>query len=107
MQLFQALDVPALRALPSAAFEFAQWKRARVNIDYHVQFEHPYNSVPCKRVRQKDELRITRTTLEVFARGQRVASHALLPTAHYSGTSVGSGRGRAQAWDQDRQLVRF
>jgi transposase len=90
MELFQALDAPALRALPSTAFEFAQWKRARVNIDYHVQFEHHYYSVPCKLVRQEVELRITRTALEVFARGQRVASHALLPTAHYSGTSVGS-----------------
>jgi transposase len=91
MQLFQALDAPALRALPSTAFEFARWKRARVNIDYHVQFEHHYYSVPCKLVRQEVELRITRTTLEVFARGQRVASHALLPTAHYSGRQAGSG----------------
>ena len=92
-QLFQTLDQPALRALPSAPFEFAQWKRARVNIDYHVQYEHHYYSVPCKLVRQEVELRITRTTLEVFARGQRVACHALLPTAQYSGTMVGGGSG--------------
>jgi transposase len=53
----------------------AQWKRAGVNIDYHVEFEGHYYSVPHALVRQEVELRITRGTIEILARGRRVSSH--------------------------------
>jgi transposase len=53
----------------------AEWKRARVNIDYHVEYEDNYYSVPHALVRQEMELRITRYTIEVLAKSKRVASH--------------------------------
>ncbi len=71
---FAALDAPYLRPLPASPYVLAEWKRARVNIDYHVEFEHHYYSVPHQLVRQEVELRITRGTLEVLAHGRRVAS---------------------------------
>ena len=73
---FAALDAPALKPLPATPMELAQFKRARVNIDYHVAFEGHYYSVPHQHVGQVVELRITATTLEVLLRRQRIVAHA-------------------------------
>ena len=84
-QAFDQLDQPHLRALPATPYVMADWKRARVNIDYHVEFEQHYYSVPYVLVRKEVELRITRATLEMFAGGKRVASHARSAhKGHYS-----------------------
>jgi transposase len=74
---FELLDRPALKRLPATAFEYAEFKRARVSrIDYHVEFERHYYSVPHALVGQEVELRVTRSTVEVLFRHRRVASHA-------------------------------
>ena len=73
---FAALDAPALKPLPASAMVLAQFKPARVNIDYHVAFEGHYYSVPHQHVGAAVELRITASTLEVLLRRQRVAAHA-------------------------------
>lgn len=74
-ELFERLDRPALRPLPATSFVYAQWKQARVNIDYHVELEGHYYSVPHPLIGKQVELRATSTTVEVYDRGQRVASH--------------------------------
>jgi transposase len=74
-EAFALLDAPYLRPLPVAAFVIAEWKKATVNIDYHVEFESSYYSVPNPLIHQVVELRITRRTVEVLAKGKRVASH--------------------------------
>jgi transposase len=74
--LFARLDRPALRPLPAERYSFADWKPARVNIDYHVELDRHFYSVPYSLVGQKVELRYSSTTVEVFHRGVRVASHA-------------------------------
>lgn len=76
---FEKLDAPYLRALPATRFVLADWKRAGVNIDYHVEYDGHYYSVPHALVRQQVELRITRSTIEVLAKGRRVASHPRSP----------------------------
>jgi len=73
--LFEALDRPALLPLPARRYEHAEWKRATVNIDHHVEVDHNYYSVPHRLVRREVEVRLTATTVEVLHRGQRVASH--------------------------------
>jgi transposase len=73
---FEALDAPALKGLPAVAMVLAQFKPARVNIDYHVAFEGHYYSVPHQHVGQAVELRITATTVEVLLRRLRIAAHA-------------------------------
>jgi transposase len=73
---FDTLDAPSLKPLPAVAMVLAQFKPARVNIDYHVAFEGHYYSVPHQHVGQAVELRITATTLEVLLRRQRIAAHA-------------------------------
>jgi transposase len=73
--LFAELDQPALRPLPATRYEFATWRLAKVNIDYHVEVERHYYSVPYQLTGQVVEVRLTSTTVEVFAQHQRVASH--------------------------------
>jgi len=74
-ELFEQLDRPALRPLPAERYVFAEWKKARVNIDYHVEVEHHYYSVPHALVGRQLDVRLTATTVEFIYRGQRVASH--------------------------------
>ncbi len=74
--LFDELERAALRPLPVERFEVARWKKVTVNIDYHVEFDHHFYSVPYKLVRQRLDLRATQTTIEVLRGGTRVASHA-------------------------------
>jgi transposase len=73
--VFAALDAPALKPLPANPMVLAQFKPARVNIDYHVAFEGHYYSVPHQHVGEVVELRVTATTLEVLLRRQRIAAH--------------------------------
>lgn len=76
-QAFELLDRPALRPLPAIRYEMARFRRVRANIDYHVEIERHYYSVPHALVRQELEARITGHTVEILHRGRRVASHAL------------------------------
>lgn len=73
--LFERLDQPALRPLPAERFVYAEWKRCRVNVDYHVEVDHHYYSVPHALIHEEVEARYSMMTVEVFHRGQRVASH--------------------------------
>jgi transposase len=73
--LFESWDRPAARALPAAPYEYAEWRHATVNIDYHIAVEQHYYSVPCRLVREKVEVRMTATTVEVFHHGERIAAH--------------------------------
>ena len=76
LALFDTLDRPALRPLPSSPYVYAEWRKARVNVDYHVEADAHYYSVPHQYVRRQVDLRITATTVECFYRGKRIASHA-------------------------------
>jgi transposase len=73
--LYEQLDQPALVALPPSPYEYAEWKRCRVGLDYHVEIAKHYYSVPHQLLRQEVEARITTATVEIFHRGKRVASH--------------------------------
>ena len=74
-ELFEELEKQALKPLPQTAYELASWKKVTVNIDYHVEYDRHYYSVPYTLVRQKLELRATAVTIEVYKSGRRVASH--------------------------------
>lgn len=72
---FESIDRPALRALPSTPYEFAQWKKVRVHIDYHIELERHYYSVPHTLAGKQLLVRYTANTIECLHRGERVASH--------------------------------
>ena len=73
--LFEQLDRPMLKPLPETRYQHALWKFVRPNLDYHVELDGHYYSVPFTLRQQRLELRHTATTVEVFHQGQRVASH--------------------------------
>ena len=75
-ELLERLDCPALNALPTTPYSYAEWKRARVAPDYHIEIAGHYYSVPSRLIREIVEARITSATVEIFHKGQRVASHA-------------------------------
>jgi transposase len=72
---FEAMERSALLPLPQFRYVFAEWKKALVNIDYHIEIKNHYYSVPYALVQEKVELRYTSTTVEIFYKGKRVASH--------------------------------
>lgn len=72
---FKAIDQPALRPLPLTPYEFAEWKKVRVNVDYHIEAERHYYSVPYTLVGKQLDIRLTASVVECFHRGERVASH--------------------------------
>ena len=73
--LFEDLDRPALKPLPAERYEFAEWRKARVNIDYHIQVDGHLYSVPHALRGEEVEVRLSATTVEVFHRHRRVAAH--------------------------------
>lgn len=72
---FETIDRPAMRALPGRRYELAEWKKARVNIDYCVDFEARLYSAPYTLAGEAVEIRATASAVEIFHRSQRVASH--------------------------------
>jgi transposase len=73
--LFESIDKPALRPLPVSRYQYAEWKKAMVNIDYHIEVDAHFYSVPYQLVRQKVDARITSDTIGIIFKGKRVASH--------------------------------
>lgn len=73
--LFETLEQPALRPLPPQAYEYGEWKKARVNVDYHIAVDGHFYSVPYQLVKEQVDVRITATTVEVFHKHKRIASH--------------------------------
>ena len=72
--LFAQLDRPALKPLPATRYQFGEWEKARVNIDYHIEVERHFYSLPYALVHQEVDVHLTGETVEVL-RGVRVASH--------------------------------
>jgi transposase len=73
--LFAQLDRPVLKPLPATRFQFGEWETARVNLDYHVEVDRHFYSVPYALAHQQVDVHLTTETVEVLHRGVRVASH--------------------------------
>ena len=74
-QLLEDLDRPMLKPLPVEPYLYAEWRLRRVGIDYHVDVDRHYYSVPYRFAKQAVEVRLTGQTVEVFAKGERIAAH--------------------------------
>jgi len=74
-ELFETVDLPAMRPLPRTPYVYGDWKKATVNIDYHVTVDKHHYSVPYRLTRQEVEVKLSSSTVEVFHKGKRVASH--------------------------------
>ena len=74
--VFDDTERAALRPLPPTRYELAEWKTAKVNIDYHISVAGHLYSVPYRLVGAEVSVRLTGTMLEVLYQGARVAAHA-------------------------------
>jgi len=116
--LYAALDQPALQPLPAERYVMAEWKTVRVNIDYHIEVDRHYYSVPYALVGEQLEARFTAHTVEIFHRGKRVASHVRAHAQEPSGSSGvdpltvdslgrerGRGHGPSHSHDPEQQTA--
>ena len=74
--LFETIDKPAMKPLPLHAYEYAEWKKATVNIDYHIEVDAHYYSVPYQLAKERVDVRLTASMVEVLFKNKRVSSHA-------------------------------
>ena len=72
---FEKLDKPALKPLPNNPYEFAEWKKAKLGPDYHIELERHYYSAPYAFTKKILDVRYTSQTVEIFYRSQRIAVH--------------------------------
>jgi transposase len=87
-ELFEELDRPQLRPLPETPYEFAAWKiGVRVSLDYHVEFERNYYSVPYRYAQKTVEIRATQSVVEIFLERVRIASHPRVGGKHHHVTT--------------------
>ena len=104
-QLFESLERPTLRPLPSDDYEYAEWRLARVNLDYHVEAAGFLYSVPHALIRQQVDVRLTSRTVRIFHRGQRVAAHQRRHGGRRHGTDpehMPSSHRRYAEWTPER-----
>ena len=76
--LFLGEEMPLLASLPATPFELCEWKQATVQFNYHIAVDKMYYSVPYKYIKNKVDVRITDTTIEIFYQHNRIASHKRL-----------------------------
>lgn len=74
-EMFEKVDEPELKPLPSQPFEFAEWRQARVNLDYHIEVERHYYSVPYEYVRKRVMVKISESLVQIFHDNQQIACH--------------------------------
>jgi transposase len=74
-ELFETIEKSSLKPLPLTRYQYAEWKKATVNIDYHIEVDGHFYSVPYQLARKQVEVRLTSTTVEVLSHSRRIATH--------------------------------
>ena len=104
-RLLEEIDRPALKPLPAEAYEFCEWHKHRVGIDYHVEADAYYYSVPYRFARTEVDVRLTARTVEIFFKGERIAAHMRMSGNHKHTTvdeHMPSSHRRYKDWTIDR-----
>jgi transposase len=104
-QLFEAIERPVLGPLPAREYVYAEWRLARVGLDYHVEIESFFYSVPHALIREQVDACITARTIEIFHRGKRVAAHPRRYGGRLHGTDpehMPSAHRRYAEWTPER-----
>jgi transposase len=75
-EVFETMERPSALPLPTRPYEYAEWLKARVGFNYHVDVDDHSYSVPFQLLHERLDIRLTATTMEAFHKGERVAAHA-------------------------------
>lgn len=78
LSVFQEEELPFMQELPRYPYEFASWKTATVQLNYHIAIDYQNYSVPYEYVKKKIEVRYTKSMIEIFYKGTRICSHKRL-----------------------------
>ena len=97
-ELFAQVDLPAMLPLPAKRYEYGIWKKAKVNIDYHIEADGNYYSVHYGLIHKTVDVRLAAATVEIWLDGRRVASHR---------RSFGRGRHLTQAAHRPPSHARY
>jgi transposase len=103
--LFDSIERSALQPLPAQDYEYAEWRLARVGLDYHVEVKDFFYSVPHTLIRAEVDIRLTARTVEIFHRGRRIAAHQRRYGGRRHGTDpdhMPSSHRRYAEWTPDR-----
>jgi transposase len=79
-ELFETLDRPNALPLSERSYEYAEWSKAKVQLNYHIEVDRHYYSVPYQLLHERLDIRLTATIVEAFHKGERVAAHVRLYT---------------------------
>ena len=107
LALFEAIERAALLPMPPEPYAYAEWRRCRAGLDYHVEVHGHFYSVPYRLMREVIEARITDQTIELFHQGNRVACHVRNPRQHRHTTiakHMPSAHRRHAEWTPTRLL---
>ncbi len=72
---FLQLDKPALKSLPAQPYLYADIRQVRVHVDYHIEYDRHYYSVPHHLARQLLEVQASDSSISLYYQGNRVATH--------------------------------
>lgn len=72
---FLSFEQQTLQPLPSERFVISEWKKAKVHIDYHVQLEKSYYSVPARLIGKQVDLSFSSSLVTIYHNGHVVARH--------------------------------
>lgn len=76
LELFEMLDKPVLNKLPDTPYEWAEWIKCKLGVDYHVRYDDHFYSGPYQLVKEELWLRASGQMISLYFKGNRVASHA-------------------------------
>ena len=74
-EMFDTIDRPNSLPLPQRPYEYAEWYKAKVNIDYHIEIDNHFYSIPFQLIHERLDIRMTASVMEAFRKGERVATH--------------------------------
>ena len=78
LSIFLGEEKPLLATLPATRFELADWRQATVQFNYHIAVDKMYYSVPHQYIKNKVDVRVSESTIEVYYKQTRISSHRRL-----------------------------
>ena len=75
---FEEEEKFALNPLPLAPYKMSVWKKAKVQLNYHVSVESMFYSVPYEYIQQNIDIRMTENLIELYFNSMRIATHKRL-----------------------------
>ena len=97
-----------MKPLPEYPFELSSWKKATVQLNYHIQVDRMNYSVPYEYVGKKVDVKMSKDSVNIYYSGLQIASHKRLygRRNQYSTVELHMPENhRLYEWNSDRFLM--